>query len=143
MYRLNIGHKLSVHWWTHELREGWYDSSIWCYFIDSLFSKSEVLTLLRKEVGIIPRGHTERFDGVFRYLNGVKRFDMGVVEVGPPLNYPDSDPKPNLGRAKILWALTTLLGEYRKVNTPKPIQVIGVLFSSMFIACTLLKLSLT
>ena len=68
---------------------------------------------------------------------------MGVVEVGPSLNYPDSGPKPNLDRAKILWALTTLLGEYRKVNTPKPIQVTGVLCSGMFIACTLLKLSLT
>jgi len=122
--RLNIGR-------IHELREGWSDSSIWCYFIDSLFSKSEVLTLLRKEVGIITRGHSERFDGIFRYLNGVKRFDLGVVKVGPPFNYPDSDLKPNVDRAKILWALTTLLGQYHKVNTPEPVQLIGVLCSGM------------
>ena len=48
----NMGHMLRGHVWVPELNESWSDLGIWGYFIDSGFSNSDVLTLVRKEVGI-------------------------------------------------------------------------------------------
>ena len=113
-----------------ELKEGWYDSSLWCHIIDALCARSIYVTVLRKEIQIIPRGSTDRFDGVFRWMNGMnERFDLGVIEVGSMSQLPNSDSKPATDRAKIIRGMATLLTEARKHKHNPKLQVIGILCS--------------
>lgn len=107
--------------------EGWYDSNIWCHFIDSLLQNSKVLSILRKEISIIPRGNSDRYDGVFRYIDGIHRFDVGLIEVGRLPNHPNSDPKPSNDREKILHGLSLLLASAQKATPHLELQVIGIL----------------
>ncbi|KAI5809149.1 hypothetical protein DFH27DRAFT_522521 [Peziza echinospora] len=124
------GRKLNCLWWNPELKEGWYDSSLWCHIIDALCARSIYVTVLRKEIQIIPRGSTDRFDGVFRWMNGMnERFDLGVIEVGLMSQLPNSDSKPAIDRAKIIRGMAILLAEARKHRKDPKLQVIGILCS--------------
>ena len=115
--------------WVHEIKDGWYDSNLWPHFIDYLFSRSSTLSLLRRELLIIP-GQCDygRYDGVFRCIKRGFRFDLGVIKVSRFGNQPSSDMKAVLNR-KIVGDLQSLLGWARKKVEDPGLQVVGVLCS--------------
>ena len=114
--------------WTPEIKEGWYDSNLWPYFIDYLFSRSSTLSLLRKELAIIPgQSERDRYDGVFRCIQKGFRFDLGVIEVSRLSDRPNSDMKATIDRRKIMRAMQSLLRWARKRTEDKGLQVVGIL----------------
>ena len=118
--------------WGPEIKEGWYDSNLWPYFIDYLFSRSSTLSLLRKELGIIPgQSERDRYDGVFRCIKRGFRFDLGVIEVSRLSDRPNSDMKATIDRGKIVRALQCLLGWVRNKVEGQALQVVGVLCSGV------------
>lgn len=116
--------------WAPEIKEGWYDSNVWPYFIDYLFCRSSSLSLLRKELAIIP-GQTDRdrYDGVFRCIRKGFRFDLGVIEVSRLSDRPNSDMKASIDRKKIMRAMQSLLVWARKRVEDGELQVVGILCS--------------
>jgi len=120
--------------WAPEIKEGWYDSNLWPYFIDYLFSRSSTLSLLRKELAIIPgQSERDRYDGVFRCIKRGFRFDLGVIEVSRLSDRPNSDMKATIDRGKIVRALQSLLGWARKRIEDEGLQVVGVLCSGALV----------
>lgn len=116
----NMDH-LSRHtprFWHSQLMEGWYDSNYWSSCIDALFRRDRNLKLLRKELSMyLPVGQMtmkttgpDRYDGIFRWFDGTRYFDLGIVEVG---RMPDkNDPKPFADQTKIVSALKVLFEHY-------------------------------
>lgn len=126
--------------WAPEIKEGWYDSNLWPHFIDYLFSRSSTLSLLRKELAIIPgQSERDRYDGVFRCIKKGFRFDLGVIEVSRLSDRPNSDMKAAIDRRKILRAMQSLLGWARKRVEEEGLQVVGVLCSGWMV--TLFRMS--
>ncbi|KAI5807731.1 hypothetical protein DFH27DRAFT_547715 [Peziza echinospora] len=142
----NMDH-LSRHtprFWHSQLMEGWYDSNYWSSCIDALFRRDRNLKLLRKELSMyLPIGQMtmkttgpDRYDGIFRWFDGTRYFDLGIVEVG---RMPDkNDPKPFADQTKIVSALKVLFGHYlemmgmgQQVPAMKKdgLQLIGILCS--------------
>jgi len=118
--------------WAPEIKEGWYDSNLWPYFIDYLFSRSSTLSLLRKELAIIPgQSERDRYDGVFRCIKKGFRFDLGVIEVSRLSDRPNSDMKATIDRRKIVRGMQSLLGWARKRVEDEGLQVVGILCSGV------------
>ena len=109
------------------LREGWFDVNLWTHLIDHLFARSMEVTIVRKEIGLIPRD-SYRYDGIFRCVYGTHIFDVGVIEVSPPGMYLLS--KHTKDRAKIISGLSLLLSTLTQDSKRlSSIQVIGILCS--------------
>ena len=101
--------------------------NIWTHFIDHLFARSTKVSIVRKEVGLIP-SDAYRYDGIFRCMYGTHVFDVGVIEVGPPSMY--SLQKHARDRAKLISGLSLLLSTFTQPSFElSSIQVVGMLCS--------------
>ncbi|KAF8425310.1 hypothetical protein EV426DRAFT_597079 [Tirmania nivea] len=89
------------------LREGFFDSSVNPWFIDSLFLGGcyPNLVVSRKEIQSYIPGYAEKSDAVFRYVDGVLAFDLGVIEVSGGTTNVNNDPKSGRDHAKVHRAL--------------------------------------
>ena len=67
VFRLNLAESFLRSDWVPEIKEGFFDSNIWPYIIDSLWSRETTYKLLRKERTLSNSTGSERYDGVFRY----------------------------------------------------------------------------
>lgn len=124
--------KFSLPLWHPEIKEGWYDANVWPNFIDYLVRKSSSLSLVRKEVGIINDKSTDRFDGVFRYIFGGIRVDLGAVEVASVSDRPNSDRKPTKDRAKLIRGMHHMLKCLREGYQDDNFQSISFLCCGMY-----------
>ncbi|KAF8434237.1 hypothetical protein BGX38DRAFT_1220334 [Terfezia claveryi] len=112
------------HWLSHmtriptnrlSLKEGNYDI-LWSTIIDDLWSDGLMphLLLLRKELNTHVLGKTDRFDGLFRYTDGARSFDVGVTEASiPPVNL-NRDPKGENDVLKIQRAMVSMLWDLKQ-----------------------------
>ncbi|KAF8441903.1 hypothetical protein BGX38DRAFT_806013 [Terfezia claveryi] len=89
------------------LREGFFDSSVNPWFIDSLFlgGRYPNMVVSRKEIQSYIPGYAEKSDAVFRYVDGVLAFDLGVIEVSGGAANVNNDPKSGRDHAKVHRAM--------------------------------------
>lgn len=118
------------------LREGFFDSSINPWFIDALFlgGKCPNLFISRKEIQSYIPNCPEKFDAIFRYVNGIIAFDVGVVEVSGGTANVNNDTKTDKDLAKCHRAMAgqlQILGDLVEWEWEdvKKLQVIGMINS--------------
>ena len=83
-------------------------------------------------------GKTDRFDGLFRYTDGARSFDVGVTEASiPPVNL-NRDPKGENDVLKIQRAMVSMLWDLKQRvrhdwEIVRKLQVFGMVSAGMYV----------
>lgn len=137
-----LSDKLKPHW-SSFLTEGFFDANVWGPIIDSLWLGEQDMILVRKEVELLRKDEKRKLDGLIRYGDGVREFDVGVLEVSKP-ERPKSNQKTVIDMHKVTHAMAVILFDLRRTlehRSPverSSLQVIGFVCSGW--GCVVLRM---